>query len=72
MVFSSQSCYWTSEKVIKSACHRAKYRKNGGRSYWFFLLLLVILPRMQMLDEDRITFFVIFSDEEDIEIDIVI
>ena len=44
VIFSSQSCYWASEKVIKSVSHRAKYRKNGGHSYWLFLLYWPFYP----------------------------
>ena len=72
MIFTSQSCYWPSEKVIKRVGHRANYRKKRGLFILAISTLLAILTRMQMLDGDRIAFFEIFSDEEDIGIDTVI
>ena len=59
-------------KGNKKCMSPGKISQKRGTFILVLSTLLVILPRMQMLDEDRITFFEIFSDEEDIEIDIVI
>ena len=57
--------------MLLGICKGNKKCRSPGKISWKclpFLLplttLLAVLPRIQMLDEDKIKFFEIFSDEE--------